>query len=96
MCQGCTDSLRNSGAVDATEGLQLLDAAMLYKLVGQAEAGHLRVVAVVGEPLQHSTSHASLTNPIFYRHDMFKPLPYLTQQLLIKWLEEAEVVVGNA
>ena len=68
---------------------------MLHKFVGQSEARHAGLIAVVAHPFEHRRAEASVAHAVFHGHHPAEPPAHLVQQLLVERLHEAHVVVSH-
>src|SRR5690606_8607429 len=82
--------------IKAAFRVELLLRAVLDKSIGDAEALHLGVVAVVGHELQHGAAHAAHDAAVLHGDHVLELSEDLMQQQLVDGLREAHVVVGNA
>ena len=69
--------MKYSGFINMTQGIQILDRSMLYKLVFYTQAFHHRSVLVVCHKFQDSTPHSTFQYSILYRQYTMEFLSYL-------------------
>ena len=65
-------------------------------MVGQSQSYHLWRIAVVAHPLQYGRSQSAGTYAVLYHHNLAEALGHLLENGLVKGLQEAHVVVGDA
>ena len=89
------DGLGDSFCVDAHNLLQFAHFAVLYEVVGESQAGHLWMIAIIAHPFQYGGTQPAFPGSVLNGDDALELASHLIENLLVEGLEEAHVVVGN-
>ena len=68
---------------------------MLDEFIGNSDASHGGLIAMVGHEFQYSAAHASAYDAVFYGDNAAELAAYFVEHLFVQWFQEAQIVVGN-